>query len=181
MDGPYTLRLGVTNQGVAIRDFTDLNGTFVNTGRQFLQGFDYLYDAAGGYVGYAWTGRASSMYGSVARMPVTAALRAGSAERDPRIACAISGFRRLPSFTGAVFTSAFLGAASPGSYVPGAFLVEPAFVPPLMRFPMDARCWLIRPVMGAVMRENSRLSWAERMAALACSSAACAERCCCTR
>ncbi len=28
-------------------------GTFVNTGRMFLQGFDYLYDAAGGYVGYA--------------------------------------------------------------------------------------------------------------------------------
>ena len=41
-------------------------GTFVNTGRQFLQGFDYLYDAAGGYVGYAWTGRAGSANGSVA-------------------------------------------------------------------------------------------------------------------
>jgi hypothetical protein len=27
-------------------------GTFVNTGRMFLQGYDYLYDAAGGYVGY---------------------------------------------------------------------------------------------------------------------------------
>jgi len=40
-------------------------GTFVNTGRMFLQGFDYLYDAAGGYVGYAWTGRAASAYGSV--------------------------------------------------------------------------------------------------------------------
>lgn len=41
-------------------------GTFVNTGRLFLQGFDYLYDAVGGYVGYAWTGRADSKYGSVA-------------------------------------------------------------------------------------------------------------------
>jgi len=32
----------------------------VNTARMFLQGFDYLYDAAGGYVGYGWTGRAGS-------------------------------------------------------------------------------------------------------------------------
>jgi hypothetical protein len=40
--------------------------TFVNTGRMFLQGFDYLYDAVGGYVGYAWTGRAPSAYGGVA-------------------------------------------------------------------------------------------------------------------
>jgi len=42
-------------------------GTFVNTGRMFLQGFDYLYDAVGGYVGYAWTNRIfGSTYGSVA-------------------------------------------------------------------------------------------------------------------
>jgi hypothetical protein len=42
-------------------------GTYVNTGRMFLQGFDYLYDAVGGYVGYAWTDRISgSTYGSVA-------------------------------------------------------------------------------------------------------------------
>jgi hypothetical protein len=40
-------------------------GTFVNTGRMFLQGFDYLYDAVGGYVGYAWTGRTDPKYGSV--------------------------------------------------------------------------------------------------------------------
>jgi hypothetical protein len=41
-------------------------GTFVNTGRMFLHGFDYLYDAAGGYVGYSWTGRTNPAYGSVA-------------------------------------------------------------------------------------------------------------------
>jgi hypothetical protein len=41
-------------------------GTFVNTGRMFLQGFDYLYDAAGGYVGYAATSRTNPTYGSVA-------------------------------------------------------------------------------------------------------------------
>lgn len=62
------------------------------------------------------------------RQAATAALREGSAGSDPRVACVISGFRRLPSFTGAVFTSAFLDTATPGSYVPGAFLVEPAFV-----------------------------------------------------
>jgi hypothetical protein len=38
---------------------------FVNTGRQFLQGFDYLYDAAGGLVGYGWNGRVSHEYGGV--------------------------------------------------------------------------------------------------------------------
>jgi len=35
-------------------------------GRMFLQSFDYLYDAAGGYVGYAWAVRTSPMYGSAA-------------------------------------------------------------------------------------------------------------------
>lgn len=62
------------------------------------------------------------------REATTAALRAGSAGGDPRVACVISGFRRLPSFTGAVFTSAFLSGATPDIYVQGAFLVEPAFV-----------------------------------------------------
>lgn len=38
---------------------------FANTGRQFLQGFDYLYDAAGGHVGYGWNGRVSHAYGGV--------------------------------------------------------------------------------------------------------------------
>jgi len=32
----------------------------------FLQGFDHLHDAVGGYVGYAWPGRTNPMYGSVA-------------------------------------------------------------------------------------------------------------------
>lgn len=38
---------------------------FVNTGRLFLEGFDYLYDADGGHVGYRWTGRASAAVGGV--------------------------------------------------------------------------------------------------------------------
>ena len=40
-------------------------GVFVNTGRMFFEGFDYLYDAVGGYVGYGWNGRVSSAYGRV--------------------------------------------------------------------------------------------------------------------
>jgi hypothetical protein len=40
-------------------------GVFVNTGRMFLEGFDYLYDAAGGYVGYRWSGRLSDAFGGV--------------------------------------------------------------------------------------------------------------------
>jgi hypothetical protein len=62
------------------------------------------------------------------RYATTAALRSGGAGRDPRVACVISGFRRLPSFTGAVFTSAFLSGLDPDCYVPGAFLLEPACV-----------------------------------------------------
>ncbi len=40
-------------------------GVFVNTGRMFFEGFDYLYDAVGGYVGYGWNGRVSGAYGRV--------------------------------------------------------------------------------------------------------------------
>jgi hypothetical protein len=40
-------------------------GVFVNTGRMFLGGFDYLYDAAGGYVGFGWNGRLTGAFGSV--------------------------------------------------------------------------------------------------------------------
>ena len=32
------------------------SGTYVNTGREFFAGFDYLYDSTNGYVGYYWTG-----------------------------------------------------------------------------------------------------------------------------
>jgi hypothetical protein len=38
---------------------------FVNTSLHFLNGFDYLYDADGGFVGFRWTGRASPAIGKV--------------------------------------------------------------------------------------------------------------------
>jgi hypothetical protein len=50
---------------VVVRD----PGVFVNTGRMFFEGFDYLYDAAGGYVGYGWNGRVSGAYGRVTPGP----------------------------------------------------------------------------------------------------------------
>jgi hypothetical protein len=36
---------------------------FVNTSVRFLNGFDYLYDADGGFVGLRWTGHASQAIG----------------------------------------------------------------------------------------------------------------------
>jgi hypothetical protein len=36
-----------------------------DTGRMFLEGFDYLYDAVGGYVGFGWNGRLTGALGSV--------------------------------------------------------------------------------------------------------------------
>jgi hypothetical protein len=39
---------------------------FVNTSVSFLNGFDYLYDADGGFVGLRWTGHASPAFGKVA-------------------------------------------------------------------------------------------------------------------
>ena len=50
-------------------DFLVLNTVrpqpFVNTSVRFLNGFDYLYDADGGFVGYRWTGRVSQALGKV--------------------------------------------------------------------------------------------------------------------
>jgi hypothetical protein len=42
---------------------------FVNTSLRFLNGFDYLYDADGGLVGFRWTGRASQAFGKVVPIP----------------------------------------------------------------------------------------------------------------
>ena len=38
---------------------------FVNTSLHFLNGFDYLYDADGGLVGFRWAGHASQAVGKV--------------------------------------------------------------------------------------------------------------------
>jgi hypothetical protein len=39
---------------------------FVNTSVHFLNGFDYLYDADGGFVGFRWNGHATPTIGKVA-------------------------------------------------------------------------------------------------------------------
>ena len=47
-----------------------LRPPFVNTSVHFLNGFDYLYDADGGFVGFRWTGHATPTIGKV--VPSTA-------------------------------------------------------------------------------------------------------------
>lgn len=56
------------------------------------------------------------------------ALRSPGVELDPRVPCVVSGLRRLPSFSGAVFSSASLSYPAADGYAPGLILVEPAFV-----------------------------------------------------
>jgi len=57
-----------------------------------------------------------------------AAMLRSAAATDRRQACVLSGLRRLPSFTGAVFSSASLPGAVADGYVTGRILVEPVFV-----------------------------------------------------
>jgi hypothetical protein len=38
---------------------------FLNSSRHFLSGMNFIYDAAGGYVGFQWTGGASGSSGFV--------------------------------------------------------------------------------------------------------------------
>jgi hypothetical protein len=62
----YGFAVGGTGNSLA-PDFLVLNTVrpqpFVNTSVRFLNGFDYLYDADGGMVGYRWTGRADPSFG----------------------------------------------------------------------------------------------------------------------
>jgi hypothetical protein len=44
---------------------------FVNTSLRFLNGFDYLFDADGGFAGFRWTGRAAQGVGKVVPAPPT--------------------------------------------------------------------------------------------------------------
>jgi hypothetical protein len=62
------------------------------------------------------------------RQAVAVALRTTGTAGNPRVACALSGLRRLPSFTGVVFTSATLLGVAASGYATGRILVEPAFV-----------------------------------------------------
>jgi hypothetical protein len=62
------------------------------------------------------------------RQALAAALRSPRTSPDSRVACVLSGLRRLPSLAGAVFSSASLPDAGIGEYVTGRTLIEPAFV-----------------------------------------------------
>lgn len=62
------------------------------------------------------------------RQAVAAELRSTGTAGNPRVACVLSGLRRLPSFTGAVFGSASLPGEADGGYAVGRVIIEPAFV-----------------------------------------------------
>ena len=59
---------------------------------------------------------------------IAAALRSAPGPADSRVACVVSGLRRLPSFSGAVFAWAMPAAEAAADYATGATLIEPAFV-----------------------------------------------------
>ena len=51
-----------------------VSAPFVNTGLKFLNGFDYLFDADGGFVGFRWTDHASQAFGKA--VPISPSNRA---------------------------------------------------------------------------------------------------------
>jgi uncharacterized protein with beta-barrel porin domain len=78
---------GQTTPQLAFYNFTTLNGgtpsnpltpevvqvvpgtaVFLNTGRQFYEGFNYFFDPVNGFVGYQWNGSLGAQYGSVIPM-----------------------------------------------------------------------------------------------------------------
>jgi hypothetical protein len=64
----YTFKLGDDGNPLAPAHLVLVGrarAPFVNTSVRFLNGFDYLYDADGGYVGLRWTGRAAPAIGKV--------------------------------------------------------------------------------------------------------------------
>src|SRR5262252_6509155 len=64
----YTFTVGDDLNPLAPRKLNLVGGSrppFVNTSLRFLNGFDYLYDAEGGFVGLRWTGRVPQSFGRV--------------------------------------------------------------------------------------------------------------------
>jgi uncharacterized membrane protein len=62
------------------------------------------------------------------QLAVAQALRVAGTAGNPQVACVISGLRRLPSFAGAVFSSASVPRGLADRYTAGTTLIEPAFV-----------------------------------------------------
>jgi hypothetical protein len=64
----YSFTVGEDANPLAPASLTLVSRTrapFVNTSLHFLNGFDYLYDPDGGFVGFRWTGHASQALGKV--------------------------------------------------------------------------------------------------------------------
>jgi autotransporter-associated beta strand protein len=64
----YTFTTGAPGNALQPNSVS-LNGAnstaFLNTGREFYAGFDYVYDPVDGYVGYRWNGTVPSSFGGV--------------------------------------------------------------------------------------------------------------------
>jgi hypothetical protein len=68
----YTFTLGDNSNPLApagLHLVSLVRPPFVNTSVHFLNGFDYLYDADGGLVGFRWTGHAAPTIGKVVPSP----------------------------------------------------------------------------------------------------------------
>jgi hypothetical protein len=104
--------------------------SYVMAVRRMLSQRPGLRAAAAGYAGDTVVTDFAALLELLAaeRDGVTSVLRSPGAAPDPRTLCAISGLRRLPSFTGAVFSSASLPGTAISSYRAGAVVVEPDFV-----------------------------------------------------
>lgn len=63
----YTFKVGDAQNALQPEKVTVVNDAtpFVNTGRHFLRGFQYLYDSEGCYVGFKWTQQAKAESGGV--------------------------------------------------------------------------------------------------------------------
>ncbi|CAN5878676.1 autotransporter domain-containing protein [soil metagenome] len=60
-----TLRAPLTPQVTQLAGGT---AVFLNTGREFYEGFNYLFDPVNGFVGYQWNGTLGAQYGAVIPM-----------------------------------------------------------------------------------------------------------------
>jgi hypothetical protein len=68
----YMFTLGDRINPLAPGQLNLVGGTrapFVNTSVRFLNGFDYLFDADGGFVGFRWTGHAAGTFGKATPTP----------------------------------------------------------------------------------------------------------------
>lgn len=70
----YSFTTGTTGNPTSpefVQVIADGPSIFLNTGREFYAGFDYVYDAVGGFVGYHWTSPAGATGSSTSTLALT--------------------------------------------------------------------------------------------------------------